>query len=369
MKNTMDSPTSSPNKSSWLSLENGGHVRFSGVEHGAGFRMPGYWIWCGSVIRGGDGRYHLFASRWPDNLAFSPHWITNSEVVHAVADRPEGPFEFCDVALPQRGAEYWDGRMTHNPTIHFHDGTYYLFYTGTTYEGPTPSLETPIPASDPGNLNDPAAVPELLVKAHSGQRVGVATSSSPSGPWKRMDAPLLLPRPGQWDGLITTNPSISIRPDGHTLMVYKSVEYRGGPMHLGVAAAETPTGPFTRLSDDPIVAFDEEDDDLEDPCIWWAGDHYEMLSKCMEGRVCSQPKAGLLFRSDDGLNWSLVSRDPAYTRDLSWSDGTSSQQSFLERPQVLLQDGRLTHIYFATAVGSDHIGKVTSSWNQAIKLR
>jgi hypothetical protein len=89
----------------------------------------------------------------------------------------------------------------------------------------------------------------------------------------------------------------------------------------------------------------------------------------MEGRVCSQPKAGLLFRSDDGLNWSLVSRDPAYTRDLSWSDGTSSQQSFLERPQVLLQDGRLTHIYFATAVGSDHIGKVTSSWNQAIKLR
>lgn len=354
---------------SWLSLGNGGHVRFTEVKRGSGFQMPGWWIWCGSPICGEDGRFHLFASRWPGNLAFSPHWITNSEVVHAVADDPLGPFEFQDVALPPRGPEFWDGRMTHNPTIHFHDGNYHLFYTGTTYEGLAPVATSPLPASDPGDLQEAGAVPRQLVNAHAAQRIGVATSRSVWGPWERRNAPLLLPRPGRWDGLITTNPSISIRPDGRTLMIYKSVAHRGGSMHLGVATAPGPTGPFRRLSDEPLVAFDDEADDLEDPCIWWAGDHYEMLAKCMEGRVCSQPKAGLLFRSDDGATWDLVSRDPAYTRDLEWADGRRTRQSFLERPQVLVQDGRLTHIYFATATGSEHIGLVTASWNQCISLR
>jgi hypothetical protein len=68
----MDSPTSTPNQSSWLSLENGGHVRFSGVDRGAGSRMPGYWIWCGSVIRGGEGGKSLhepsLATGYPGNL-------------------------------------------------------------------------------------------------------------------------------------------------------------------------------------------------------------------------------------------------------------------------------------------------------------
>ena len=37
-----------------------------------GFKMDGYWIWCGSVIKGEDGRYHMFSSRWKYR-AFSKH--------------------------------------------------------------------------------------------------------------------------------------------------------------------------------------------------------------------------------------------------------------------------------------------------------
>lgn len=258
--------------------------------------------------------------------------------------------------------------MTHNPTIHFYDGLYYLYYTGTTYAGATPSTESPLSANDPGNLDDPATVPRLLIAAHASQRVGVATSPTPSGPWRRMDTPILSPRPGRWDGLITTNPSVCIQPtSGRTLLIYKSVASRGGPMHLGVASAPHPAGPFERLSDQPVIALDG--DDLEDPCVWWAEDHYEMLAKCMEGRACSQPKAGLLFHSSDGLNWSLASPEPAYTRDIVWDDGHKTRQNFLERPQVLIQNGKLTHIYFATAAGSEHIGHVTAAWNQCIPLR
>jgi hypothetical protein len=107
-----------------------------------GYRDTNYWIWCGSVTRGRDGKYHLFASRWPHALTFSPHWLSNSEVVHAVSDTPAGPYAFSDVALPPRGDEFWDGKMTHNPVVVSRDGRYYLFYTGTTYRGPMPTATT-----------------------------------------------------------------------------------------------------------------------------------------------------------------------------------------------------------------------------------
>src|SRR5688500_7617266 len=109
-----------------------------------GFALPDYWVWCGSAIAGDDGLFHLYASRWPRALPFSPHWLTNSEVVHATARVPEGPYAFAGVVLPPRGEQYWDGRMTHNPTVHrAPDGTYLLFYTGTTFGGPTPTPEAP----------------------------------------------------------------------------------------------------------------------------------------------------------------------------------------------------------------------------------
>ena len=50
------------------------------VPRNGGFRMEGYWVWCGSVIKGDDGRYHMFASRWPKDITFHPGWMTNSRL-------------------------------------------------------------------------------------------------------------------------------------------------------------------------------------------------------------------------------------------------------------------------------------------------
>ena len=100
-----------------------------------GFRMAGYWIWCGSAIRGADEFYHLFASRWPKNVPFFNGYLFYSEIVHAVSRTPEGPYTFQDVVLRDRGSSFWDGRMTHNPTIRKVDDTYLLFYIGSTFEG------------------------------------------------------------------------------------------------------------------------------------------------------------------------------------------------------------------------------------------
>jgi len=52
---------------------------------------PNWYTWCPSVIRGDDGKYHMFHSRWARKTTFSG-WLLLSEVAHAVAVRPEGPY-------------------------------------------------------------------------------------------------------------------------------------------------------------------------------------------------------------------------------------------------------------------------------------
>jgi hypothetical protein len=329
-----------------------------------GFRMDDYWIWCGSVILGEDGRYHMFASRWPRSLPFTPHWVICSEIVRASADIPEGPYRFEEVVLPARGASCWDGRMTHNPSIHRFGDTYLLYYTGTTYEDDLGKEE--LMAIPPGGINDP-----LTRKARENQRIGLATSRSIYGPWTRSDTPILSPRPGQWDSMMVTNPAPCVRPDGRVLLVYKSVAYHQDLMRLGVAEAHHFSGPYLRRSDDPILSFDLTNDHVEDGYVWWDGEanRYEMIMKDMKGGISGESCAGVSCYSNDGVHWSLHEPALAYSRHIKWSDGTESVQGCLERPQLLIAEGKPTHLFAATADGPGGFGQATRSWNMVIPLR
>jgi hypothetical protein len=212
-------------------------------RHG-GFRMEGYWVWCGSPIRDeATGLYHLFVSRWPKTLPFVPFFLTDSEIVRAVSKTPTGPYEFEEVVLARRGDTFWDGKMTHNPTIHRcpRTGTYLLFYIGTTFPGE-------------GVLGG-TYFTEPFATARANLRIGLATSSSLYGTWKRRDQPIILPRPGKWDGMQMSNPAACVNADGSVLLAYKGV---GGPrtiFHYGMARASQFEGPYERLSDEPVLDF------------------------------------------------------------------------------------------------------------------
>mgnify|MGYP000060552607 CR=1 FL=1 len=98
------------------------------------FSLDGYHVWCGAPVKGGDGKYHLFYSRWPKSVGFAPGWAIHSEIAYAVADQPQGPYRHVNVALPARplnpktGKKYWDGDATHNPNLLRHpNGKYYLY--------------------------------------------------------------------------------------------------------------------------------------------------------------------------------------------------------------------------------------------------
>jgi hypothetical protein len=59
----------------------------------------------------------------------------------------------------------------------------------------------------------------------------------------------------------------------------------------------------------------------------------------------------------------------AYSRRVIWDDGTEQVMGSLERPFILFQDGKPTHMFFATADGSGGFRNATNTWNMVIPLK
>jgi hypothetical protein len=306
------------------------------------------------VARDPDGGYHMFAARWPRELPFFSGYLTHSEIVHAVSMTPEGPYRFVDVVLPARGEDWWDGRITHNPTIHYADGRWYLYYIGSTYTGPTPG-----PADYPGGESP------VTSECYPNVRIGVAIADTLEGPWQRLDSPILEPRIGKWDSSIVTNPAPCVLPDGRVLLYYRSNTPDG--LRIGIACADTPEGPYGRLSDDPVLTL-EGGNFVEDPFVWWSGGRFEMLAKDMTGGITGEKHAGVHAYSDDGISWILANPPKAYSRHVQWVDGSVTIQGALERPQLLLSDGKPTHLFAATGDGPGGFRNADSTWNMVIPL-
>lgn len=334
--------------------------KFNGVvPRGGGFSMPDYWVWCGSPIVGDDGRYHLFASRWPKTLPFHPGWLTSSEIVRASADAPAGPYRFEEVVLPARGAEYWDGRMSHNPAVVKAGDQYVLYYTGSThpFDDVTPDA--------PPTLDNPR-----VIVARSNKRVGCATARSVLGPWTRSDAPILPTHPDTFYSFLTSNPTPCVRPDGGVLLIFKARAYEGhtnGGMTLAAAVADEVGGRYRVVRGEPLVSRGAGGE-LEDPCVWWQDGRYHLIAKDMTGDICGEKGAGAYATSTDGLEWSWATGTKAYSRDITWDDGSRQTLGSFERPAMLLEQGVPTHLFAAVADGPGGFTRASNTWNLALPL-
>lgn len=304
--------------------------------------MKGYWVWDNTVIKGDDGKYHLFSSCYPDSIPFHPGWMVSSEIVHAVADKPEGPFEFVDKALPNRGAQYWDGHSTFNPQIKKYKGKYYMFYTGSTH---------PFEDFKKGELTLDS---KWCIVGRSNKRVGVAVSNSLNGPWKRMDTPLLETEPNSFYSFLTSNPTMVINDDGSVLMIFKARAYEGiqhGAMSLGIASAKTITGPYKVLNNNKPVFDAKTMGELEDPFLWKDKRGYHVVFKDHKGKYVGEWGGGVLAHSKNGLDWK-VDKDPkAYSKTIQWDDGSLEKRGQLERPFILFENNKPRCMYFSTMDG------------------
>lgn len=315
------------------------------------FEDDQFYIWGGSLIKDRKGLYHLYYSRWEKKYGFNS-WVSQSEVAHATAPSPFGPFTHQNIALSKRDPAMWDGMSTHNPTIHKFGSRYYLYYTGNTGDGKNPE--------------------KLNFSHRNNQRIGVAVADDPNGPWKRFDCPLIdvSPDSSSADALMVSNPSVTVRPDGSYLMVYKAVGKKrpmpfGGPVVHLTATSQSPEGPFVKQMK-PVFIKDKSDFPAEDPYIWQMGEHYYAIVKDMHGAFTQKGQSLVLFKSKDGFEWNVSENELVSDLWVEWENGTREKMSHLERPQLYIEEG----VPVALLVAADKMenGQINSSYNIQIPL-
>lgn len=179
--------------------------------------------WGGEAVEGDDGNWHIYAAAFDQNAELRS-WLTQSRVVHGIsASGPQGPYNIHDIALgPRDTAIHWDGTTQHNPAVQrAPTGEYLLYYMGSS------SNETDVSSSP--RCHSWCADHHLNTTTCS-QRVGLATSKIPNGPWTRLDRPILGAGPrNAWDDQFTTNPTPYVFPNGSALLIYKVLQSHPRP--------------------------------------------------------------------------------------------------------------------------------------------
>lgn len=325
------------------------------------FQCEGYWVWGSSVIQGDDGKYHMYVSRFPKSLPFHPGWMVASEIVHAISPTPEGPYKFSDVALPARGAQYWDGRSTHNPRIFKYNHKYYLIYMGSTHPFEEPSYEELTLDS------------KWCIVGRANKRVGLAVADSPYGPWKRLDEPILKTEPNTFYSYLTSNPSPVVRKDGSVLMIFKGRAHtengRYSNMALGIASAPSIEGPYTVQNDKKPIFQVEGQGEAEDPFLWEDERGFHIIFKDHVAKFTGEKGGGVMAHSQDGINWIVDEDVKAYSRTVEWEDGDIEMQGQLERPFLFFENGVPAYVFFATMDGPGGFENATKSWNMVISIK
>jgi len=314
------------------------------VPESAILEMDHWYVWGGSAVRDEEGKYHLLFSRWPKKTGMEG-WVTHSEIARAISKSPLGPYKFQGVALPARGKNYWDGDVTHNPTVKRFGDKYYLYYNGNREF----------------DYKDKVSEKKYSKwwRHRNNQRVGVAVADQPNGPWERFDEPLIEVGPWDWNGLITTNPSVAKHENGTFLLVYKTVAEApeedmpfGGKVTHGVAKSDHPTGPFKKHPE-PVFTHPTAKFPAEDPCVFFLKDRYWGILKDQEGYfVKSDTQQLVLFESSNGTEWKLAKHPLVTKPKIRWKNGKVQNVSRLERPQLLIENG-IPQVLFAAV----HPGK------------
>lgn len=278
-------------------------TRLQPISPDSGFKMEDYWVWCGSVIKVGN-TYHLFASRWPKKNKFPDDYFVESEIVRATASSPMGPYTFREVIIGERDSSFWDSNMAHNPTIHQIGNRYVLFYIGSDFNTLRPESK------------------KLL------RRVGYATASSIEGPWERCARPVIEEE--------SNNPALLVEPDHSVKLMYRDEKLK-----VKLAVASDFRGPYTVAN-----ANVWPDAPLEDFYLFKKDGRYHFICEDNVGQVTGHVRWGAHLSSPDGINnWHPFDPVVAYNHDLIMENGSVLHCVRRERPQLLIEDHQITHLF------------------------
>lgn len=246
--------------------------------------------WDGAVLQGADGKWHMFASRWPERLGHVG-WF-HSVAIHAVSDDVLGPYQDMGPCWPDD-----QGGKGHNVTaLKMPDGRYAITISETR----------------PGE---------------------VFASESPAGPWKSLGRITVAGDP-KWRA---SNVTPMLRPDGQYMIVQRSGVILLAKDIIGPYAIQGPSIYGT------IKEMPKPYNKLEDPIAWYSGGLYHIVVNSWDMR-----KAFHLTSTDGVGNWTFrgLAYDP--TADfIRYTDGTVNHWNKIERPGIIMKDGHVAYFTFA----------------------
>lgn len=291
----------------WGAAEVGPRDTGNGLED-AGLKQWNYWD--GPILRGSDGRYRMFASRWDQALGHGA-W-GQSRAITAISTSLLGPYRDGGLSWPSDR----DG-LGHNVTpLRMHDGRYAVVVSET-------------------------------------RNGDVFVSSSIDGPWRLLgsiavdqskyrsvfladEVPAQGAEPKPWHA---SNVSLIARPDG----AYEIVQ-RSGQILLSRKGI---LGPYVVMGRSIFLGVpglpQKNPSRLEDPAIWFSGGWYHILVNHWEDR-----RAYHLISRDGITGWRFqgLAYEPG-ADFIRYTDGTVNHWNKLERPAVVIEKGHVTAITFA----------------------
>lgn len=216
-----------------------------------------------------DGTYYFWYSRTqesPDGYSASIWYATSAD---------GRIWQEAGEALPKGAGGAFDEHAVFTPTILVAEAKYYLFYT---------------------------AVPEPFTNDDGGPHgtrtaIGVASSESPRGPWRRAADPVLRPsnNPDRFDSMRIDDTCLIVR-GGMYWMYYKGRQMNRTPREtkMGLAIAQSPTGPYRKHPESPVL------DSGHEVCVWPHGGGVG----CMVCKV--GPQGNTLQYSGDGVHFQRI---------------------------------------------------------------
>ena len=262
--------------------------------------------WGGNIIKGSDGKYHIYVSGWPESTAKGHMaWSSASRVYHVKSDNVWGPYEYVS-----------DIGAGHNSEIYKTGNTYVIYhieplgiYTSTT-------------------LGDSWTSGEFLYDKRD--RILIAGENTETS---------------------LSNCSFTKREDGSFVMID-----RGGGIWV---SQDGLTDPWHQLTDASVYLTGgiTNRGTLEDPVIWRDHLQYHMIVNDWKARYA------YYYRSLDGLHWTKED-GKAYTGEAPFAkheNGDVERWYKYERPRIYQDDmGRAIRMNFAVIdcvkkvdVGSD----------------
>lgn len=267
--------------------------------------------WDGQILKGSDGKYRMFASRWDQALGHKA-W-GDSLAVSAFSETLYGPYRDNGLMWPDN-----QGGRGHNVTaLRLHDGRYAIVVSET-------------------------------------RNGDVFVSDSIDGPWRRLGAIRLdqsnfqlVKTPG--DVAVRNDPaakparaanfSVMLRPDGAYQIVPRSGQIlvsRTGILGPYTVMGDSVYRGLSGLPQGDMRAF-------EDPVTWFSGGwHHIVVNQWRERRAYH------LISRDGITQWRVqgLAYEPG-ADFIRYADGTLNHWNKLERPGVVLENGHVVAMTFA----------------------